>query len=286
MRIWLLKLISFCVVMLMANGGSAQSYKPKGEVGLNFPIEKILEGSWDLDEAKVEIISLRDSNLTVAKEDSIHHLYFLGNMCIYEEYEGYRSFFSIYPRLRNYRINKDSGNNKLELIILDSGDVAVRQSFEIMEYSFNRLVLAKYNLAQQEHGYYSKTVLTYKRQEDRERIESLGTWFHHGSFDIFNLEDADTLKHHFVRVAEDQNIRDSVAFGKLSFQLDLWMNETYVSFCTTGNLGTMNLGDCRIDLLNKRLYFFECDRLVYDYYFSSNNELVLKLNQSLSAGFD
>ncbi|MFT5822680.1 MAG: hypothetical protein ACI8ZM_003936 [Crocinitomix sp.] len=282
MRLITLKLFGFPLVMLFVLNSSAQSYKPVAKVDLSSSTQELLKGDWDLEEAKIEIISLRDSNLTVAKEDSIEHLFFLRNECLFSEFTINNRFHKSAPPFLSYCINKDTARNLFELIFFEQGGLEVKQSFEIESFSFNRLILVKYNLPEEEEGDYSKTILNYVRRDEDKRNRSLGTWFHNGSIGIYNLEDTDSLEHHFIRVAEGQNIRDSVALGEIYFQIKLSMAETYSSFCTSGVLGSVNLGNYRIDLLNKRLYFFESDLLVYDYYINTKNELVLKLNQDLT----
>ena len=92
------------------------------------------------------------------------------------------------------------------------------------------------------------------------------------------MADTDSLEHKFYRVEKDQDIRDSLEIGDITFQLELLTDGTYFTFCTGGILGSVNLGKYRIDLLKQKLYFFENDYLVYDYYFNSDSELVLYLS--------
>lgn len=112
--------------------------------------------------------------------------------------------------------------------------------------------------------------------------DTLGTWLHFFGFAIYNREDTDTLEHHFTRILDGDDSRDTLKVGDITFELEFTRDETYFSFSTGGVLGSVNLGKYKIDLLNQRLYFFESDYLVYDYYFVSDMEFLLKLNQDLS----
>ncbi len=97
------------------------------------------------------------------------------------------------------------------------------------------------------------------------------------------MEDTDSLQHKFIRVEKEQDIRDSLELGEITFQIEFLTDGTYFTFCTGGVLGSVNIGKYKIDLMNQKLYFFEKDHLVYDYYFNSDHEIVLDISRDSKA---
>ena len=91
------------------------------------------------------------------------------------------------------------------------------------------------------------------------------------------------MQHKFIRVEKEQDIRDSLELGEITFQIEFLTDGTYFTFCTGGVLGSVNIGKYKIDLMNQKLYFFEKDHLVYDYYFNSDHEIVLDISRDSKA---
>ncbi len=157
------------------------------------------------------------------------------------------------------------------------------RNFRIEEFSFNRLVLSNVYDTLRTNETHGKRLLTYELKGKEAQTRSLGAWLHYGSFSIYNLEDTDSLQHYFFRVKKEQDIRDSLEVGEITFQIELLTDGTYFTFNTGGVLGSINLGKYVIDLMKQKLYFFEKDYLVYDYYINSNYEIVLDLSPDSKA---
>ncbi len=279
MKLTSLMILAYFTFFVLSTECYAHGELSNSKYNANFTIEKLLLGKWELADAKIISPGGQDTNQVLKEGRELKCLdFFSKKKGIFDEYFSNK----LSPRLPglallSYRIIKNKLTDEQRLIILERGDTVVFRDYQIEEFTYNRLVLAEYNnlndIDQSE-----KTRLTYQRSEKDGQVRSVGTWLHHGAFGIYNLADTDSLEHKFYRVEKDQDIRDSLEIGDITFQLELLTDGTYFTFCTGGILGSVNLGKYRIDLLKQKLYFFENDYLVYDYYFNSDSELVLYLS--------
>ncbi|MFT5822679.1 MAG: hypothetical protein ACI8ZM_003935 [Crocinitomix sp.] len=247
-----------------------------------FSIEELIKDTWVITDRIVETDSTYKSDLIPSNKDSISVISFFKGFCLYSHFI-YKNGEKIpTPKISSYILVKDSISNTLNLHFLEKKSDTIRRTFQIEAYSFNRLILIESETDSTGFTKYSKITRSFERSP-KQVDDSAGMWLHQGSFSICNLADTDTLAHKFDRVLRGQDVRDSLSIGDITFQIEFLFNETYFTFCTAGVLGSVNLGKCRIDMLNKRFYFLEKDDLVYDYYFNSDSELMLKLNQDLTS---
>lgn len=274
----------FLLFLLIITSNSPKSFAqhdPRFEKIQNyFSFEELILGSWELVQLETEIAGLVKIDSVLFASDSIKIATFRFGSCFSSNYRSKQFIVDRTFRMRPYHIVKDSADGTMYLHFSEKDRIQICHTFEIEDFSFNRLVLVQYSPGQDQK--ITSIKRTYQRSDNMED-RSIGTWLHFGNFGIYNLADTDSVEHHFFRVLRGQDTRDTLDVGAITFQLEFLANQTYFSFKTGGVLGSVNLGKYRIDLLNQQLFFFETDYLVYDYYFKSNMELVLKLNQDLSA---
>lgn len=279
MKLISLKILAYFTFLILSTAGFAHAELLNSKFNTNFSIEKLILGKWELEDAKTISLDSQDTSQVSTENQDLKCLdFFSKEKGLFDEYFSNK----LYPRLPglallSYQLESNKLTDELRLVIFEKGDSVVFRNFQIEEFTYNRLVLASYS-GQNDNDKSEKKQLTYQRPGKDGQVRSVGVWLHYGAFGIYNLEDTDSLEHKFYRVEKDQDIRDSLEIGDITFQLELLTDGTYFAFCTGGVLGSVNLGKYRIDLLKQKLYFFENDLLVYDYYFNSDSELVLYLS--------